>query len=626
MTSRMSYLVFGAAIAVLGLLALVTGSANLRPQPLRAAAAVASSGAVPGVKQPPLRTYHVDYARGDDAADGLSPAAAWKHAPGDPAATAKPGAFVPRPGDRILLAAGVRYHGSIVAPWQGTAANPIVIEGAGADRAAIMDGSDWSAEVRPCSGAAECGNAPDWQGLSMARFAEALPPDAVVAQGNALLTSAQWPDPADPFYADEIETFAKAAGEDLNAGSVALPAELPAGLSDAAELRIAIWATHNTVRERPVDAIGNGRLTFAPGKVRTYTDRTSRFALRGHPALISRPGEYAMLADRRTVVFKPGPGGANRVVASAGRSGIDLAEAAHVVVRGISFENFADAGRRIRSGVPILAMRKGASDILVADNRFANLTLRQSTGAITFWDSARITISGNTITTVAEGSAIRVLRTAGLTVKDNDISRLGRTGLMMMGVTDALIEGNRIYDILGVHGNGLSAYNYNERIRVTGNSIWRAKQPVTTHGNSKPGNVARDLVFDRNLLVAVDDALGSFISWGNSQEVALIGNIILGGDKGAVRLKKSDTGLRITGNVTDGIIYAAPWPADWTVKDNAYRRLAVFQKKYHPTEEVSIRDVTANGEPPRDLARYCDLLAVPDDRSQAIGADFTCGG
>ena len=35
-------------------------------------------------------TYHVDFAGGDNAADGLSPQTAWKHSPGDPSATDKP--------------------------------------------------------------------------------------------------------------------------------------------------------------------------------------------------------------------------------------------------------------------------------------------------------------------------------------------------------------------------------------------------------------------------------------------------------------------------------------------------------------------------------------------------------
>ncbi len=96
----------------------------------------------------PVRTptYYVDFAAGSDAADGKSQGAAWKHAPGDAAATGNAAAAKLAPGDVVLLKGGVEYDGTIVVKASGSASKPIVLEG-GAQQgwgsgSAIVDGQD----------------------------------------------------------------------------------------------------------------------------------------------------------------------------------------------------------------------------------------------------------------------------------------------------------------------------------------------------------------------------------------------------------------------------------------------------------------------------------------------------
>src|SRR5271155_140250 len=101
--------------------------------------------------------YYVDYARGADEAEGTAPTAAWKHAPGDPAAGGKAGAADLKPGDVVRFRGGIAYRGSVRAPVSGTAAQPIVFAGDdwGAEPA-IFDGSDPVASSEPCPSAAAC--------------------------------------------------------------------------------------------------------------------------------------------------------------------------------------------------------------------------------------------------------------------------------------------------------------------------------------------------------------------------------------------------------------------------------------------------------------------------------------
>ena len=111
-------------------------------------------------------TFYVDFANGSDQASGLSPDAAWKRAPGDSRAGAGPRAIRLQPGDTVLFRGGVAYRGTIVVRASGTLEAPIRYVGNGWGAApAILDGSEPTAEARPCRSARDCGGDSDWAGL-----------------------------------------------------------------------------------------------------------------------------------------------------------------------------------------------------------------------------------------------------------------------------------------------------------------------------------------------------------------------------------------------------------------------------------------------------------------------------
>src|SRR5690606_647449 len=74
-------------------------------------------------------TYYIDFAGGDNAADGGSPEAAWKHAPGDGNATDKPAEFIPEAGDTLFFKGGVAYRGTIRVQASGAPGKPIRYDG-----------------------------------------------------------------------------------------------------------------------------------------------------------------------------------------------------------------------------------------------------------------------------------------------------------------------------------------------------------------------------------------------------------------------------------------------------------------------------------------------------------------
>lgn len=74
-------------------------------------------------------TWYVDFDGGDDMADGATAATAWKHAPGDTAATGNAAGAMVGPGDVVVFKGGVAYQGAIDIPASGTADSPVVYDG-----------------------------------------------------------------------------------------------------------------------------------------------------------------------------------------------------------------------------------------------------------------------------------------------------------------------------------------------------------------------------------------------------------------------------------------------------------------------------------------------------------------
>lgn len=574
----------------------------------------------------------VDFQNGDDSNDGTSKARAWKHAPGDPEATGVAAAYKPAAGDQIVFAAGSRYFGSITAEFSGTAQAPIVFTGESDTQPSYIDGSSFSGRAQRCTSQSACHGVAAWQGVSIVRFDKALPEGAQLYANGSVLTPAQWPNPADLFYNEETDEMADEAGANLNAGVANVPAAVSSMMPSVDDLRVAVWVRSNKIAERRATGVRAGKVTFDNTKIDSYTDRTSKFALVGHAALIDKAGEYAILPDRKTVLVKSDDASPT-IYASTGRGGFDLAGANHVTVRNLTFEHMSDLDGKVRTGLPISVQRKPASNLRIEQNRFNDLVLTQGMGAVTLWDVTNATISGNVMTRIAYGSGMRILRSKNTLIHGNAISRIGRTGIMLMSNDNTQVVKNRIWDIRGVHGNGFSAYLGNQHTRVVANTILEAKQAATIHGNGDKLPVATDILFANNLFVAMDDSLGALISWGGGDKITLNNNVMLGGDKGAVRLAK-DTKVTIKRNVLAGILFSDYYPSDWSITNNVFTVLTGSQTKRYKNDAVMsslLESRSLDGKAPANLAKFCpyitellDYTFLGQTYGRSIGADFTC--
>jgi hypothetical protein len=244
--------------------------------------------------------YYVDFQDGADSASGLSPDAAWKHAPGDSRAGPGPRAARLQPGDSVLFRGGVPYRGTVVVRSAGTPDAPIryVGDAWGPDHA-ILDGSEPAGRARPCRSASDCGGEAGWAGLVRLSLRSDLSLlDGLFQQDRGLV-------PAGP-------------GEVLRAGSA----------------RTLPGSKGRTVLINPLPglptrfATGAGRVGFllvAGGHVEIRGFRTMRFA----PA--PRFGPYA---GRPLVQLQPLPG--VRLVALPGAAGMRHAPPVGPAIAGVT--------------------------------------------------------------------------------------------------------------------------------------------------------------------------------------------------------------------------------------------------------------------------------------------------
>ena len=154
-------------------------------------------------------TYYVDFEGGRDAADGLSPATAFKRCPGDAAATDIARAVKLAPGDTVLFKAGTIYRGSVRVSASGSEGKPIVFDGntAGAygEGRAVIDGSEPVTGWARCSSADEAGGSPNWRSIYAANIPKGPTPFTInLTQGDRSYAIAQDPNPGDLFWEDVV--------------------------------------------------------------------------------------------------------------------------------------------------------------------------------------------------------------------------------------------------------------------------------------------------------------------------------------------------------------------------------------------------------------------------------------
>lgn len=516
-------------------------------------------------------TYYVDFASGNDANSGKSTTQAWKRAPGDTASTANSAAAVLKGGDTVRFKGGIAYRGTIVLKQSGDVGNPIIYTGTGFGTGqAIWDGADSATSSVACPSQSACGGASNWQSLRLVTYTDPGIANRKLYDATGPLYESQSPAVTDPFWDDDLEQFvtipvAQAAA--VATGRL-VDASLAAAASGQPNARIAIWIYGNTVVERKITSVSGSTIYFDATGVTPYTDRDGKAAIVGSVKSVTKPGLYAVIATGKAVLY-PRPGN-SPVFVGTGRYAFDLRGKSNITVHGFQFVRGTGSRGATREGVGIANYGSAVSNIRIENNNFSGYSMQNGYGMVMLNNVANLVVRNNRLTNLEGASGFRFgAAVSNLSVENNVMQKLGRTGIFLGGVKVARVSGNVLSQLSGVHGNGMSYYEANSDITVSGNCVFDTVRPLTFYGGGSGGDV-NNLRFTGNIFVTSDDGRSAVYSWGAyTRQVVLDNNVALGTRAGFI-LHSTDLGVSATRNRTSGLSIngATSTPSGWTLQAN----------------------------------------------------------
>lgn len=432
--------------------------------------------------------YFVDFLSGSDTNSGLSTAAPWK--------TCKPLG----PGDTVTFKGGVSYRGSVVAnsgaTYLGTSA-----WGSGK---AVMEGTTiiTNAWVQ-CTNAADAGGNPNWAKIWRttipAGVSNCLP--TLICNGTNLCQWSQEPDPSDKIFWEVLSEWRVVSATNISTTWLRDPLNLtqPDGYYD--ECFAAVWVSGNSTVVVPItNYVQAANTIWFANSTPPYSDRDNYYALINHPQFIDVAGEWAVRRNENRLYLWPiGDGNPNTQELGISRRG----SAFTGFVNNVKVSGFAARGYYQPPGEngyngQFVAM--GNSDwithnVIVTSNDLYFFKSFNSGPIIDIERGSNAVVAWNSIHDSLISRGMLVNGTRGSVVTNNTLYRLNGTGIYFNGATNGLLAGNRVLDIIGIHGNGISVYGNSTNVIVSANVVSNCTSLLTYEQSA-------DITFINNLIDA----------------------------------------------------------------------------------------------------------------------------
>ncbi len=450
-------------------------------------------------------TYYVDFADGDNDADGQSPRTAWKHAPGDRNATGNPAAASLTPGDTVVFRGGVAYHGSINLAASGAPDNPIVYDGNTSGRfgegRAILDGGRVIDNWQRCRSPAEAQGNPRWRdifhadievdtssNMDHAEFVlhRKAPGDrqapwqrVILIDGNRrLLPIAQFPKPSDPFYPDRPHDFLVSPNRlDVRQGEGVSLLVDQKNLSFRSPdhfdgMFIGVHGGNNHVYFARVKAYdpAAGRLRLPEFTPSTY--ETTRYAFYNSPRLIEQPGEWSIspLGNGQSRVYlmpdQLGDGQPVNIGFPVFDTGISVENgASHIRVRGFLIQRYSGGA----GGIAVSRSRTRSRDIGIADCEIRFVSGHAGIG-LNHCDEIMVE---NCHIHHCPGwtTGIFLNRVNNYTVRDCRLDKNSGSGIRHYECRDGVVQNNTVLNHFGMHSSGINVYEGCANLVIEGNYV-----------------------------------------------------------------------------------------------------------------------------------------------------------
>ena len=541
------------------------------------------------------RTFYVDFAEGDNTADGLAPERAWKHAPFDQLADGQPSEIRLEPGDTVIFKGGVLYHGELVVEVSGDAGRPITLDGNTAgtfgEGPAILDGgravTGWQQVRTP----EQVRGNPLWARMFTAVIDLDLKPnlthrDVVLHRKSApnrmpawqrvilidgahgVLPIAQTPKPDVDFYPDLPGDFYKSPhrlepreGEGI---TLLTDAEnLTSSDADAyTHMTLGVHGGNNHVYFANVLGFDpeTRQLQFPYFRPATYA--TTRWALYNAPELIQVPGEWSIQeeeAGRARIFILPRTEGAappENIAFAQYRTGIEIRGGQrHLHLRGLVIQRYSGGG----GGIHVARSRERAGHIIIED-----CTVRWVSGAaaigLNYCDDL---VVRNSVSHHCPGwtTSIFASRVNRFVFENNHFFMNSGSGIRHYECKQGVVRNNAILQHNGMHASGINIYEGCEDLTVEGNTLHNA---ITLNRNAER-IVIRNNVVDGLHRLAYGAAL-----WPSGQ---------VGGRDLTDILIENNTFVNLNPGISwfSGVLYnwrgEAPRPTGLTVRNNIMDRL-----------------------------------------------------
>ncbi len=508
------------------------------------------------------RNFYVDYAGGDDAADGQSPETAWKHAPGGWGSSGQAKATKLAPGDRVLFKGGVRYRGQIDIKSSGTAEAPIVYDGSSwGSKRAIIDGSKATGTPQPCPSQAACLGSEHWRNLKMVTIpTDTRWSDWLFVNDDALQV-AQWPDISNYWDYDNVDKMATVPAAklpELKAGFIAVPG-VPMQLMAGSPV-LGQWYTSNDIAFAKSFEITPEGVNFDHPGYSPYSGRDNKFVIYNAPSQVNAPGKFAISGKDGVAIYWPTLSTQRRSMPGVGvgtrRMGFEiLHNVRHVRIRGFSFANFASpqfgASTADGEGVPVRA-KLSPWNLTIEDNAFRSIVNMTRAGAIRVIRGGEIDVRRNQFEHLPWASAIYISHNDGpVRAKCNTIRNIGRNGVRILSAKHSEVIGNRMEGLNNIHGAGINLYLDNRYAMVRGNVITDSERPLTMHGTNTPWFDTPepvDLNIVDNVMNSNDWNSASISSWGKNLHNVKIQDNFLGSVRFAMRFSRDERNIVYANN------------------------------------------------------------------------------
>ncbi len=604
---------------------------------LLANAALASSQAAAG-------TYYVDFDAGSDSASGTSATTAWKHAPGDAAATGAPHAVQLAPGDTVQFKGGVSYHGSITIPASGSDGKPIVYEGSGwGSGQAIISGLDAYALTFADAGG----------GLAAATLPFAIAAGALVYIDGTKQYPAAYPalgsNGTKPHHIDDATVSFPVRAMGATAPTIAdgALAKVLRGLDPTTlpDLYIRVYESGNWNHQGKIASFNasTGVVTLDDPTYRRpdpATIPTGYWHLFNSRAFIASFGQYAFEDGGKTLVARIAPG-VHTVELSARSSGILALGKSYLTIDGFEVRGLAGGakdywttGIKTDQGSYLTVTNNYLHDIDNEAGTYAGIQVANG--------PSHAVVSGNIVGPVI-GHGMNVHAATDSTIEDNHVFSSTNSAMALNNLQHSLVRRNRVDDITqapGAHADAMEIYDIASDPAQGWLDTEFSNNQVSSGAVMVAGSTIRSTATLSPALRFFNNVFGGglYFTGRAIDGVTVSGNIILTGTAYQYTPANGDTiNVTVSNNIIDGALFAGSGggtmraPATWTVTNNTFIENASPTTGYFglaPAENVynnALRSVVsaALAAPGVLPASVCAVLR-PDGTAAKIGIDYAC--